>query len=122
MNKIKELLLKGPLPTVGMLVARILVGGYLVYLSYSLIMGRSDGGINPIALYIFTAIFFLVGVFLLIKAIYNCVAGYYAGGKLDTKKADDEDSKEADSDEQSLDSDKNVIIDVEENEIEELDK
>lgn len=112
MNKIKELLLKGPLPTIGMLAARILVGGYLTYLSYSLFIDRNKSGISTAVIYVFTVIFFLVGVFLCVKAIFSYVSGYYKGGKLDVEieeSADDVQEQE------------NKIIDVEESEITELD-
>lgn len=83
MNKIIDKLLKGILPTQGMLIARTLVGGYLVYLAYSLITTSEESGMNPAVLYSFCVLFFLVGGIVLIKVVHNFVTGYYKGGKLD---------------------------------------
>ena len=123
MNK----LLKGPMPTQGMLVARVLVGGYLVYLSYSLLQGKEEGSMNPILLWGAVIVFALVGLFLLFKAIYSFAVGFYKGGKLDTSASEDTEVQGEEVNDEAgskplPEKDYSDAIDVTESEIEELDK
>ena len=128
MNKLTNIFSKGPLPTQGMLVARLLVGGYLMYLGKSLFDGRGDAGMSPIVMYTFLIIFIIVGLFLCIKAVVNLLTGYYSGGKLD-KAAENEEDQEAENVDETVskydeypEMKKPELIDVEESEIQELDK
>lgn len=71
------------LPTQGMLLARILIGGYLVYLGFSLFGGRAESSMKPIVLWLFIIIFCVIGIYLLVNAFISYNKGYYIEGSAD---------------------------------------
>lgn len=71
------------LPTQGMLFARILVGGYLVYLGFSLFTGKAESTMNPVMLWLFIVLFSILGIFLIVQALLNYSKGNYQDGALD---------------------------------------
>jgi len=95
------------LPTQGMLLARILVGGYLVYLGISLFTGRTDSSMNVILLWMFILLFSILGAFLIIQALLNYSKGNYQGGALDTG------SEEENAEAVDVQEDETVVEDVE---------
>lgn len=80
---------KNGLMTQGQLVMRLLVGGYLDYLSYDLVKDRATSTITPWLLWTFVVFFTIAGTYFFVKALILYIKGEYVGGKLDVD-ADDE--------------------------------
>lgn len=87
------------LPTQGMLAARIIVGGYLTYLGFSLFNSRAESTMNPAILWVFIILFSVLGLYFVAKAIYNYVKGNYQDGAADVgEKQDIVDEPESEAD------------------------
>ncbi len=83
-----------------MLIARVLVGAYLVYTSYSLIDGVVNGeGRDVYFLGVFMAAFAVIGILLMVFAGRDLLRGKYVGGELDVGETGEEE-KASDSDEE----------------------
>jgi len=81
------------LPTKFMLTARVLVGGYLLYTSYSLIEGVTAGeGRDKYFLGAFMVAFTIIGILLILFAGRDLLAGKYVGGALDAGEEEGEDA------------------------------
>lgn len=81
------------LPTKFMLTARVLVGGYLVYISYSLIDGVVNGeGRDRYFFGAFIIAFAIIGILLVAFAGRDLLRGKYVGGELDAGEADAEEN------------------------------
>jgi len=84
------------LPTKFMLMARLLVGGYLVYTAYELIEGVMTGeGRDKYFLGIFMVAFTIIGILLMIYSGRDIMRGKYVGGEMDAcDDEEDEDTEE----------------------------
>lgn len=109
-----------PLPTQAQLIIRIVVGLYLEYLSYSLCKGHAESSMNPIVLWVFIAIFVIVGIVFIAISITAYLRGEYKGGKADV---DEEESdivselmveRDSDNNIESVINDLEEVADVEE--------
>lgn len=67
------------LPTSIMLFLRIFIGGYLCYLAYQIMTG-GDTTANPIVVYVFSVIFVIAGIGLIILSLKMIIRGEYQGG------------------------------------------
>lgn len=79
------------------LVIRLIVGGYLVYLAYELILGLKektpDGA--PVGLSVGAAVVFAIcGLLLVIFSGKDFLKGNFQGGTMDVSTEDDRDQKE----------------------------
>ena len=78
------------LPGQSSLMIRILVGGYLLYLSYSLLDGFINGSdMNKYMLGAFMIAFAIIGVLLIIFSGRDLYQGKYIGGKMDPETEDE---------------------------------
>jgi len=107
------------LPTQGILICRILVGGYLAYLSNSLYKERVESSMSPVALWSFIIVFTLIGLYLIVASAINLVKGRYKGGPLDVE-ANAEVDTEADTEviaeaEAEADAEVNTEVSAEDN-------
>ena len=74
---------KQVLPNQAMLFLRGFIGFYLIYLAYELI--RDESKVAPrMVVVIFSIIFIIAGIFMLVWIIRSWVKGEYVGGKADT--------------------------------------
>lgn len=74
---------KSNLPTQTMLGIRVIVAGYILYLSYDLFKTR-DASTMPFGVLIAVlALFVICSVFIIVHSIYLYAKGMYAGGKAD---------------------------------------
>jgi len=93
------------LPTKFALIMRILVGIYLLYTSYSLIDGVTNGeGRDKYLFGIFVIVFAVIGVVLLVYAIRNLQSGKYVGGALDAGEDENESVEQSSTDAQESES------------------
>ena len=84
------------LPTKFMLTARVLVGGYLLQTSYSLIEGVVGGeGRDKYFLGAFMVAFTIIGILLILFAGRDLLSGKYVGGALDGGEAPEETAAES---------------------------
>lgn len=82
------------LPNKGSLILRIVVGAYLLYTAYSLVGGISEKqGKDQIFFGVFTVIFVLLGIVLLIFSIKPLIRGEYIGGAGDTSSQEENTSE-----------------------------
>ncbi len=84
------------LPTKVTLTIRVLVGGYLLYTAYSLREAiQTSVGREHIFFLLFTVLFVLCGVFLVLHSGRELLRGRYVGGALDeTEEAEEETADE----------------------------
>ncbi len=73
---------KQVLPNQAMLFLRGFIGGYLIYLAYELIRDESRTAPRMIVI-IFSIIFVIAGIFILVWMIRSWIRGEYVGGKAD---------------------------------------
>ena len=74
---------KQVLPNQAMLFLRGFIGFYLIYLAYGLI--RDESKVAPrMVVIIFSIIFVIAGIFMLVWIIRSWIRGEYVGGKADT--------------------------------------
>lgn len=73
-------------PTQTMLCIRVIVAGYLLYLSYDLFVTREASSIKLWQLILILAIFVICSVYIIANSIYLFVKGMYVGGKADVEK------------------------------------
>ncbi len=71
---------KSAYPTQTILTIRAIVGGYVMYLAYQIIM--SDGEISP-WMWAAIAVFIVAGSALVITSVKHFICGEYEGGKKD---------------------------------------
>lgn len=92
------------LPVQNSLVIRILVGAYLLYLSYSLSDSFKNGGDTNIYIFgTFTIVFAIIGVLLVFFSGRDLYRGKYIGGKMDPETQDEaEDETEDEKDEDQV--------------------
>lgn len=76
------------MPTVIMLIARILIGAYLAYLGIDLFKGAAASGNLKIVFYVVSVAFVIFGSAAVILGIKDMATGNYAGGPQDADKAD----------------------------------
>ena len=81
-------------PTRLMLLIRVAVGGYVLYLSYTLYRDRAQGGIQPLPLALILAIFVICGVGVIAHSAYLYLKGMYEGGPADVEVDGEEDTDE----------------------------
>lgn len=90
------------LPGQNSLMIRILVGGYLLYLSYSLLDGFINGSdMNKYILGAFMVAFAVIGVLLIIFSGQSLYQGKYIGGKMDPETQDETEDREDEDEEQA---------------------
>ena len=75
-------------PTKIMLLIRVAVGGYLLYLCYSLYQTRDAGSISPALLAIILAIFVICAIAVIAHSAYLFMNGMYEGGSADIEVED----------------------------------
>ncbi len=73
------------LPTILMLVARIAIGAYLVYLAYDMFGDLSGDGNLKYAFMAIAVVFAVFGVGAVVLGIKDMATGNYAGGAKDTQ-------------------------------------
>ncbi|MBO4901913.1 MAG: hypothetical protein J5518_03905 [Lachnospiraceae bacterium] len=88
-------------PTKLMLAIRVAVGGYLLYLSYSLYKDRAAGSIQPWALALIMAVFVVCAVGVIAHSAYLYMKGMYAGGPADIEVEDGAEEAEQNDDDDS---------------------
>lgn len=79
---------KSSLPTQTMLVIRVIVAGYLLYLSYDLFVTRESSSIKLWQLILILALFIVCSIYILITSLYMLIKGKYEGGKADVEEAE----------------------------------
>ena len=75
-------------PTKVMLLIRVAVAGYLLYLSYGLYKDRGTGSIPPFALAVILVVFVICAVGVIAHSAYLYMKGMYAGGPADVEVED----------------------------------
>ncbi len=75
-------------PTKIMLLIRVAVGGYLLYLCYSLYQTRDAGSISPALLAIILAVFVICAIAVIAHSAYLFMNGMYEGGSADIEVED----------------------------------
>ena len=76
---------KSNLPTQTMLGIRIIVAGYILYLSYDLFKTREVSTMPFWVLVTFLVLFVICSVFIIVHSIYLYAKGMYVGGKADVE-------------------------------------
>ncbi|MBR6452343.1 MAG: hypothetical protein IKS87_06525 [Lachnospiraceae bacterium] len=76
-------------PTQAMLTIRVVVGGYVLYLAYTLIRDRETSTMPSWALILSLIVFIAGGVGVIAHSAYLYFKGMYAGGKADTGSDED---------------------------------
>ena len=88
-------------PTQTMLLIRVFVAGYLLYLSYDLFVTRESSSIKLWQLILILTLFIVCSIYILITSIFMLVRGQYVGGKADVEEvaseANPEEASEADA-------------------------
>ncbi len=82
------------LPTKGMLTIRVVVGGYLMYLAYSLFTD-SGSSMPRWQIVAFSAFFVIAGAAIIGLTAYLYFNGMYEGGKWDVPEEEDESSDDS---------------------------
>jgi len=96
------------LPTKGMLTIRVVIGGYLMYLAYTLFTGP-QGTMARWQVIAFSAFFVLAGIAIIGLTAYLYFNGLYEGGKGDVPAEDEtvvDEEKVSDNDETVVDEEK----------------
>ncbi|MBR4168285.1 MAG: hypothetical protein IKR47_00985 [Lachnospiraceae bacterium] len=75
-------------PTKIMLLIRVAIGGYLLYLCYSLYQTRDAGSISPALLAIILAVFVICAIAVIAHSAYLFMNGMYEGGSADIEVED----------------------------------
>jgi len=70
------------LPNQSMLTIRVVVGGYLVYLAYDIVSTEALT-VPRIGIILFSILFAVAGLFIVIATIRSFIKGEYIGGKAD---------------------------------------
>ena len=81
-------------PTKVMLLIRVAVGGYVLYLSYTLFRDRAAGSIQPLPLALILIIFVICGVGVIAHSAYLYLKGMYEGGPADVEVDEEEHTDE----------------------------
>ena len=106
-------------PTKLMLLIRVAVGGYVLYLSYTLFRDRAAGSIQPLPLALILVIFVICGAGVIAHSAYLYFKGMYEGGPADIEVDEEENgSASATVDEKTLSTD--GAVDGEFAEVEEI--
>lgn len=75
---------KRSLATKWSLVIRLLVGGYLIYTAYTLIEAiKTKNGMEQLFFIVFTALFTILGIILILMSGKSFIKGEYEGGSAD---------------------------------------
>ncbi len=76
---------KTKFPTQAMLTIRVVVGGYVLYLAYTLIRDRATSTMPKWALITSLIIFIVGGIGVIAHSVYLYIKGMYVGGKADVE-------------------------------------
>lgn len=78
-------------PTQTMLCIRVIIAGYLLYLSYDLFITREASSIKLWELILILTLFIICGVYIIVNSIYLFAKGMYVGGKADVEEEQESD-------------------------------
>ncbi|MCR5267733.1 MAG: hypothetical protein K6E16_04385 [Lachnospiraceae bacterium] len=84
-------------PTKIMLLIRVAVGGYVLYLSWQLFSTRDTGNMHPALLAVILALFVICSLSVIIHSAYLYMKGMYAGGPADVEVEDSVEEAEQNS-------------------------
>ncbi|MBQ7582605.1 MAG: hypothetical protein IJU25_07275 [Lachnospiraceae bacterium] len=84
-------------PTKIMLLIRVAVGGYVLYLSWQLFSTRDSGNMHPALLAVILALFVICSLSVIIHSVYLYMKGMYAGGPADVEVEDSVEEAEQNS-------------------------